>query len=393
MTFLPYACPDVSEADIARVNAVLRSGFLTTGPVVPQLEEKIVRLVGARYAVCCSSGTSALHLATLALGLGEGAAAVVPSVTFLATANAVRLTGAEVVFADVDPQTGLMTADTFSTALDRHNGPPVTAVLPVHLTGQCCDMDAIHAVAAERGLAIIEDACHAFGGRTSAGTVGDCKRSDMTMFSLHPTKLVAGGEGGVVTTNDPALADRMRLLRNHGMTRDSECFANAPMAFDDDKKTNAWYYEMSVVGMNYRLSDIHAALALSQLESIDAIIAHRAARVAEYDTRLVQLAPRIRPVARTPDQTPAWHLYSTSWDFSALGTTRNQVMRRLHERGVGTQVHYIPVHLQPYYRARYGRMSLPGAEQFYAGQLSLPLHTKMASRDVGRVVDAIGSLI
>lgn len=386
--FLPYGRHTIEEDDVAAVAAALRSDFLTTGPAVDAFERAFAEAVGARHAVVCSSGTAALHLAALAAGLGEGDAAIVPTVTFLATANAARYVDAEVGFSDVDPDCGLMRARDFAAALETAPGRP-RAVLPVHLAGQCAELPEIAELARARGMTVIEDACHAIGATYAAGNervrVGSCRHSDMCVFSFHPVKTIAMGEGGAVTTNDDELAERLRRLRAHGMTREAGQFTEDG-AFDEDGAPNPWWYEMPAPGFNYRASDLHCALGLSQLRKLDRFLAARRALAAHYDRLLAELAPLVRPTARIPGCDPGWHLYVALVDFAAAGISRARVMRRLRQAGIGTQVHYIPVHRQPYYRARYGTERLPGAEAYYERALSLPLFVGMTDADVARVV-------
>jgi UDP-4-amino-4,6-dideoxy-N-acetyl-beta-L-altrosamine transaminase len=397
--FLPYGRQLIEDDDVAAVVSVLRGDMLTTGPMVEAFERAFAETVSARHAVSCSSGTAALHLATLALGLGKGDAAIVPTVTFLATANAVRYVGAEVIFADVDADTGLLTPETLEAALRRAaaSGLSVRAVLPVHLNGQCADMPSIQAIAKRHGLAVIEDACHVLGGGQGAAgaaqqPVGSCAYSDMAIFSLHPVKVIAAGEGGIVTTNREDLAAATVRLRNHGMVRQPEAFSSRELAFASGGTANPWYYEMPELGFNYRCSDIHCALALSQLKKLDRFVKTRAALVRCYDEKLAVLAPIIRPIGRVQWGRPAWHLYPVLIDFGAADVCRAEVINRLAAAGIGTQVHYLPVHLQPYYRQRYGTLDLPGARAYYDRVLSLPLFAAMTVTDVGRVVDALSSV-
>lgn len=389
MAPLPYGRQVIEDDDIAAVTAVLRSDFLTTGPTVRAFEAAFAEAVGAPHAVACSSATAGLHLACLAAGIGRGDKVVVPSITFLASANAATYAGAEVVFADVDPDTGLMTPETLEEALARAGGP-VKAVFPVQLAGQLESPVAIAEVAARHGAIVIEDACHALGAsyRAPGGErrLGACHDASMAVFSFHPVKTIAMGEGGAVTTRDPVLAERLARLVSHGMHKDPAGFLNPEFAFDVDGTPNPWYYEMPEPGYNYRASDIHCALGLSQLRKLDRFLARRAALVALYDRMLRPLAPVIRPIRRVNGCTPAWHLYATSIDFEALGTTRGQYMKALLACGVGTQVHYIPVHRQPFYRARSGDVQLPGADRYYSRALSLPLFPSMSDADAERVV-------
>jgi dTDP-4-amino-4,6-dideoxygalactose transaminase len=322
----------------------------------------------------------------------------VPSITFLATANAVRLVGAEPVFADVDASTGLMTPATLAEARCRAEsaGLRVRAAFPVHLAGQCADLPAIRTAA--QGVAIVEDACHALG-TTHLGAgpapfpVGACRWSDMAVFSFHAVKTIAAGEGGAVTTNDRDLAERIALLRNHGMTRDPERFAMADLAFDAGGAVNPWYYEMTEPGWNYRLSDIHAALAGSQLARLDRLVAERGRIAARYESGLAAEGLPASPIGRVPGCAPAWHLFPVLIDFAALGLTRAGVMQALRAAGIGSQVHYIPVHRQPYYRARHPELDLPGADAYYRRTLSLPLFVGLSSGDVDRVVTALAAIL
>jgi UDP-4-amino-4,6-dideoxy-N-acetyl-beta-L-altrosamine transaminase len=393
--FLPYGRQSVDEDDIAAVAEVLRGDWLTTGPAVTRFEAAVAAKVAAAYAVACTSGTAGLHLAAMALGLGPGDVALVPSVTFLATANAVRMVGAEVAFADVDPETGLLTAETLEAALARATGP-VKAVFPVHLKGVVADPAAISAVAARHGLALVEDAAHALGTRYVADgaevTVGACAHAAMTVFSTHPVKTATTGEGGIVTTNDPALDARLRRFRSHGMEHAPDAWLRPEMGFEDGVAA-PWYYEMAEIGYNYRLPDFNCALGLAQLAKLDRFVARRAELVARYDRLLAPLAPHVLPPIAPPGVRPGWHLYAARIDFAGLGRTRTSVMRALREKGVGTQVHYIPVHQQPYYRARCGALELPGADAYYRRTLSLPLFPAMADTDVDRVVETLAGVL
>lgn len=397
-SFLPYGRHQIDDDDIKAVIAVLKSDFLTTGPAVQDFENALAEKTGAQHAVACSSATAALHLAALALGLGPGDTVIVPSITFLATANAVRYVGADVIFADVDADTGLMGPDNLSQAIEL-GGENVKAVFLVHLGGQSPDMAGISAVARKHGVAIVEDASHAIGGSyaTPDGEkiVGKCADSDLTVFSFHPVKTVTMGEGGAITTGDAALAERLRLFRNHGMTRDASNFTHHDMAFDKQNAVlaNPWYYEMQEIGFNYRASDIHCALGLSQLSKLTKFVEHRRTLAKLYDKLLAPLAPTLRPVTRMPGGRPAWHLYQILIDFDSAGLSRATLMSQLLDKGVGTQVHYIPVHQQPYYQRLYGKQSLPGVERFYGRCLSLPLFPGMLESNVYQVTEHIQTLL
>jgi UDP-4-amino-4,6-dideoxy-N-acetyl-beta-L-altrosamine transaminase len=381
--FLPYGRQTIEDDDIAAVAEALRGDFLTTGPTVEAFETAFAAKVGADHAIAVSNGTATLHLAMMALGVGDGDVCIAPSITFLATANCARYVGAEVVFADVDPDSGLMTPDTLARALADAGGRRVRAVLPVHLRGDVCDLPALKAQADAAGAVLVEDAPHALG---SIGTfdgaahpVGDCAWSSFASFSFHPVKTLATGEGGMLTTNDADLAARARLLRSHGMVR--------PAGGDP------WWYEMPELGFNYRIPDVLCALGLSQLAKLDRFVARRRALTALYARLLAERAPRARLAASPAHSNPALHLLTVLIDFEAIGVPRRAVVEDLKARGIGTQVHYIPVHRQPYYVGRQGLADLPGADAWYARCLTLPLYPAMTDGDVERVVDALAEVL
>jgi len=380
---LPYGRQTIEEDDIAAVAEALRADFLTTGPTVEAFERAFAAKVGAAHAAACANGTAALHLAMLALDVQPGEVCIAPSITFLATANCARFVGAEVVFADVDPESGLMTPATLRDAIARLGGRKLRVVLPVHLRGDVVDLPALQAIAQDAGAVLVEDAPHALGGTMQFGgvteRVGDCAHAAMATFSFHPVKTIATGEGGMVTTNDAGLAERLRTLRSHGMVRPA---GGEP-----------WWYEMPELGFNYRLPDILCALGLSQLGKLDRFAGRRRALAAHYARRLAGLSPHLR-LAETPAWSdPVLHLMVALIDFEALGRSRREVVDALRVRGVGTQVHYIPVHRQPYYRDRYGSLELPGAEAWYARCLSLPLYPAMTEADVDKVADALADVL
>lgn len=391
--FLPYGRQSIGEDDIAAVTAALRDEMLTTGPRVAAFEAAFAAKVDAPHAVAVANGTAALHLALLALDLAPGDICIVPTLTFLATANAVRFAGGEVVFADVDPDTALMTPDTLRAALARAAGKRVRAILPVHYAGPMADTAALAAIAAEVGAVLIEDSCHAVGSRDARGALaGACRESAMACFSFHPVKTIACAEGGMITTRDAAIAARLRKLRSHGMERDLDAFAQPDLAQDIDGGPAPWAYEMPDLGYNYRLTDVQCALGLSQLAKLDAFLDRRAALIARYRAALIG-HPNIAVLTPPPGQAPGWHLAVALIDFAGLGVPRRVVMERLRAHGVGSQVHYVPVHRQTYYRDRYGVLECPGAERFYARCLSLPLFPDMRDIDVDRVVAALDAAL
>lgn len=395
--FLPYGRHWIDEDDIAAVAACLRGDWLTTGPAVDAFEAAFAAAVGARYAVACANGTAALHLAALAAGVGPDHKGVAPTMSFLASANGMRYAGAEITFADCDERTGLVTPASFAAALDRA-GPAARMAVVVHLNGQPADMPAIGRIAAERGVVLVEDACHALGSRYEGDDgalvrVGSCAHSAMAVFSLHPVKTITMGEGGVVTTNDETLWRRMRLFRSHGMVREPDGFVHGEMAYDGSGEANPWYYEMQELGYNFRVPDFACALAQSQLAKLDLFAARRQAIRNSYDDAFQNCGELLRTLPIAQETDPVLHLYPVFIDFAALGRSRAEVMRDLRTRGVGTQVHYIPIHRQPYYVARYGEVDLPGADRYYAGALSLPFYALMEPADAERAARAVKDVL
>lgn len=393
-SFLPYGRQSISDADIDAVAEVLRSDYLTTGPWVERFERDLAASVGARDAVVCANGTAALHLAALTRDLTADDVVIVPSLTFAASANCIAYCGAQVVFADVDPRTGLITDETFDEALDhvRKTLPDkrYAGVIPVHYAGRPVGLGHISRISEELGGFVIEDACHAIGTTGPDGRIGACAASNMAVFSFHPVKTLTTGEGGAVTTNDADLARRLRLLRAHGIERDPAVFDG--LGFGDDNDTGPWVYEMQALGFNYRLPDINCALGVAQLKRLPDFAARRKHLVKAYEDAL---AAQNLPVTWTPTRYDAvFHLFAVTIDFAGLGITRSAVMQGLRNRGIGSQVHYIPVHRQPYWqRHGLGQRELAGADTYYRNTLSLPLFADMTKDDPARVVAALSEVL
>lgn len=390
--FLPYGRQIIEDDDIAAVAEAMRGEFLTTGPSVSHFERALASIVGAKHAVVCANGTAALHMAARVLNLGPGTKVIVPTLTFLATASAPHMNGADIVFADVDPETGLMGPKELEAAIARAGH--ADALFNVHLNGQCGALEEIATIARAHNMKIVDDSCHALGTAYIArdgnvSQVGANAFSDLSVFSFHPVKAIAMGEGGAVTTNDPEMAERLELARCHGMIRNPDRFENVQAGFDADGIPNPWYYELHEPEFNWRANDMQCALGLSQLKKLDRFIARRRNIAAVYDALLSELSPVIRPTARTRPCLPAWHLYAARIDFTLAGKSRAALMRALAKDGIGTQVHYVPVHRQPYYVRRFGAMNLPGADRYYARCLSLPLFASMDENDAARVTDAL----
>ena len=379
---IPYGRQDITEDDVEAVVSTLRSDFLTQGPVVPRFEKVVSDHVGATHAVAVNSATSALHIACLALGLGPGDWLWTSPITFVASANCALYCGASVDFVDIDPDTYNLSIEDLERRLEaaEREGRLPKIVVPVHLCGQSCDMSAIADLAKRYQFRVIEDASHAIGGKYRNGLVGNCRYSDITIFSFHPVKIVTTAEGGMALTNDEALAAKMALLRSHGITRD-------PSQMDQDPE-GAWYYQQIDLGFNYRMTEMQAALGVSQMDRIETYVARRHAIARRYDA-LLQDMPVVRPM-QTADAYSAYHLYPVR----VPRADRLRVFERLREAGIGVNVHYIPVHLQPYYRAMgFEPGDYPEAERYYAEAISLPLYPTMSEAQQDQVVAALRSAV
>lgn len=385
----PYSRPMVTDDDVAEIVKVARSQFLTQGPRVGEFEAALSERLAAQHAIVCNSGTAALHMIYAGLKAGPGTAVIVPAITFLATANAARMCGAAVIFADVDPKTGLVTPETLDRAL-RTAARPVKVAAAVHLAGLVCDMPGLSEVAEKYGCLLIEDACHAPGASYTANgkryPVGSCGHSAAAAFSFHAVKHVAMGEGGAVLTNDPVLHRHGIALRSHGMLRDpaDQLYRPEPDA--------PWYYEMPEIGWNYRADDLACSLGLSQLRRLDEGLEKRYEQVDLYDRLLADIPFLMRPGIPADRHNHAWHLYQVAIDFSAIGKSRGRVMRELMQQGIGTQVHYIPLHLQPYYRTN-PLAELPGAMYFYERTLSIPLYPQLTANDQQQIAGSLRKVL
>jgi UDP-4-amino-4,6-dideoxy-N-acetyl-beta-L-altrosamine transaminase len=395
MKTIPYGRQSIDADDIAAVVEALRSDYLTTGPKVAAFEAALAAYCGAKHAVAVSNGTAALHVAVLAAGIKSDDRVLTSANTFLASANCAEFVGAMADFADIDPRTYNVTAETLAVAWKDD----VRAIVPVDFAGQPCDMPAIAELARARGALVIEDASHAIGSRFEHDgktyKVGGHPWADMTTLSFHPVKTITTGEGGAILTNDDRLAERCRLFRSHGMIKDSSRFEGlGSEVYGPWCEMGPWHYEMHELGYNYRLTDLQCALGLSQLKKLDRFIQRRAEIVATYNTTFAGLPYTTTPYSDTR-AAPAWHLYVLQIDVAVLGKTRTQVMAELRQCGVGTQVHYIPVHLHPYYRNKYGYESgkCPVAEAYYRRCLSLPLFPVMTDADVERVGVAVREVV
>ncbi|HYC48265.1 MAG TPA: UDP-4-amino-4,6-dideoxy-N-acetyl-beta-L-altrosamine transaminase [Burkholderiales bacterium] len=388
---IPYGRHALDEDDVRAVAEVLRGELLTQGPKAAEFERLVADYVGARYAVSVANGTAALHLACLAAGLGEGDTVVTSANTFLASANCALYVGARPAFSDIDGETLNLDPQVLEDAFRQRTA--IKAVIPVHFAGLPCDMPTIRDLAQRHGAIVIEDACHALGGTYADGSrVGNCRYADMTVFSFHPVKVVAAGEGGLITTNDERLYRSLLRLRNHGMTKAEADFTDRTQAYTAGA-VNPWYYEMQALGYNYRMTDIQCALAISQFGKLERFLNRRREIANRYDAELPAL-PRITLPQRGQRARSGNHLYVTRIDFERLGMTRGDVMLSLRARGIGSQVHYIPVPYQPYYRARgLSDGAWPQTDHYYRQALTIPLYAAMTDDDVSAVIGALGEVL
>lgn len=379
---LPYGKQSLDEADIAAVVEVLRSDYLTQGPAIPRFEKAVADWCGARHGVAMANGTATLHCAAKAMGLGHGDWLWTSPITFVASANAGRYCGAKVDFVDVDPGTICLCPERLEAKLKvaEKEGKLPKVVVPVHFAGQSCEMPRIHALGLRYGFRILEDAAHALGGSYEGERIGNCRWSDAVSHSFHPVKIITSGEGGMITTNDDELAWRIGALRTHGITRD----ANRMQGESD----GPWYYQQLELGYNYRMTDLQAALGASQMEKLDAFAARRRELVALYDEALKGLP--LRALVRDPRGISGWHLFMIRLDLGAIKKSRREVFESLRAQGIGVNVHYIPVHLQPdYQRLGFKRGDFAEAERYYEECITLPMFPAMQDDDVKKVAEAL----
>lgn len=383
---IPYGRQEITQADIDAVVDVLQSDFLTQGPMVPRFEQDVAKHVGAEYALAVNSATSALHIACLALGLGPGDRLWTTPITFVASANCGLYCGAEVDFVDIDPHTYNLCPQALERKLEQaeREGRLPKVVVPVHLCGQPCDMQAIHALAQRYGFKVIEDASHAIGGKYRGEFIGNCRYSDITVFSFHPVKIITTAEGGMALTNNAELANKMALLRSHGITRDP-----ALMTHEAD---GPWYYQQIDLGFNYRMTELQAALGVSQMERLDHYVARRHQLAERYNGLLAGL-PVTTPWQHS-DSYSGLHLYVIRLQLDKLQKSHRQVFESLREQGIGVNLHYIPVHTQPYYqRMGFKQGDYPQAESYYAEAISLPMFQTMTGAQQDRVIEALGKAL
>jgi UDP-4-amino-4,6-dideoxy-N-acetyl-beta-L-altrosamine transaminase len=386
MVMIPYGRQDITQADIDAVVAVLQSDFLTQGPMVPRFEEAVAQHCGAAHALAVNSATSALHIACLSLGLGPGDWLWTSPITFVASANCGLYCGAEVDFVDIDPRTYNLCPQALATKLEQaeRKGKLPKVLVPVHLCGQPCDMQAIHALAQQYGFKIIEDASHAIGGQYQGEPIGNCRYSDITVFSFHPVKIITTAEGGMCLTNNADLANRMALFRSHGITRDPAQMTHAA--------DGPWYYQQIELGYNYRMTELQAALGVSQMIRLDGYVARRHQLASRYDELLAHL--HVTTPWQHPDSYSGLHLYPIRLQMDKIQKSHLQVFESLRAQGIGVNLHYIPVHTQPYYaRIGFKPEDFPQAQAYYREAISLPMYQTLTDTQQDYVITALGQAL
>lgn len=384
---IPYGRQEITQSDIDAVVGVLQSDFLTQGPMVPRFEQTVADSCGVAHALAVNSATSALHIACLALGLGPGDRLWTTPVTFVASANCGHYCGAQVDFVDIDPRSYNLSPQALERKLiaAEKAGTLPKIVVPVHLCGQPCEMEAIHRLSQRFGFKIIEDASHAIGGKYQGEPIGNCRFSDITIFSFHPVKIITTAEGGMALTNDPQLAEKMGLLRSHGITRDP-----ALMTHEAD---GPWYYQQVALGFNYRMSDLQAALGVSQMTRLHEYVARRHQLAARYNELLASLPITIP--WQHPDSYSGLHLYVIRLQLDKISSSHRAVFESLRQQGIGVNLHYIPVHTQPYYQKMgFNAGDYPEAEKYYTEAISLPMYPTMTEVQQDQVIAALrGALL
>ena len=384
--FIPYGKQNINQADVDAVVDVLKSDFLTQGPQVPAFEKSVAQLVGAQHALAVNSATSALHIACLALGLGKGDLLWTSPITFVASSNCALYCGADVDFVDIDSQTYNMSISALKLKLEqakKDNKLP-KIVVPVHLCGQPCDMAKIYALSQEYGFKIIEDASHAIGGKYQGTYVGAGQYSDITIFSFHPVKIVTTAEGGMALTNDAKLAQKMDLLRSHGVTRNQDLMSKEP--------EGPWYYQQVDLGFNYRMTELQAALGISQMHRLEQFVAKRH-DIAEVYNQILQNLPVVLPY-QLPETYSGLHLYVIRLKLDEISKTRKEVFELLREKGIGVNVHYIPVHTQPYYEnLGFKQGDFPEAESYYASAISLPMYPDLTQMQIEYIYQTLKEIL
>tara|TARA_B100001057_G_C22852511_1_gene951474 strand:- start:40 stop:1224 length:1185 start_codon:yes stop_codon:yes gene_type:complete len=389
--YLPYSRQNIDDKDIGEIVKVLKSDFITQGPNIINFEKNFAKYVGAKYAVACATGTAALHLSCIALGINKKSKILTSAVTFVASANCAEFLGADVDFVDIDKKTYCISVSELEKKLKRRK---IDLVIPVHLCGHSSDMAEIYKLKKKYNFHIIEDSCHALGGTYNNFKVGSCKYSDISTFSFHPVKPITTAEGGMITTNNKKIYEKLLLYRTHGIHKNTNFFKNKKLAFDENNKPNRWYYEMDVLGYNYRITDLQAALGNSQLKKIDKFTKRRNQIANFYNKNFSKLKNLIIP-NKSKKIKHAYHLYTILINFKKIKITKNNLMKNLMEIGIGSQVLYIPVFLQPYYKKKYSYRAkdFPQSMKYYEQALSIPIFYGLLKKEQDFIIKKIKRLL
>ena len=389
--FLPYGLQFIDSTDRNRIQKVLKSNFITQGPEIKKFEDKFAKYVGAKYAVACASGTAALHLSCLALGINSKSRILTSAITFVASANCAEYLGAKVDFVDVDEKTFCISVSELEKKLKEKK---IDLVIPVHLSGHSSEMNKIYKLKKKYKFYIIEDSCHALGGKYNNFKIGSCKFSDISTFSFHPVKPITTGEGGMITTNNKKIYQKLLLYRTHGIQKNHISFKNKSLAFDKNKQPNRWYYEMDLLGFNYRITDMQAALGISQLTKIN-IFTKKRNQIARIYNKSLNNVENLKIPFESKNIIHTYHLYTILIDFKKINLTKNRFMKYLHENGIGSQVLYIPVFLQPYYKRKYNYKpsEFPVSMKYYEQALSIPIFYSLTFKEQVKVIKKIKKIL
>ncbi len=389
--FLPYSRQSINNNDMKKIVEVLKSDFITQGPNINDFEKDFAKFVGAKYAVACATGTAALHLSCLALGINKKSKILTSAITFVASANCAEFLGANVDFVDIDKNTYCLSVSELKKKLEKNK---IDLVIPVHLCGHSSDMAEIYKLKKKYNFHIIEDSCHALGGSYNNFKVGSCKYSDISTFSFHPVKPITTAEGGMITTNNKKIYQKLLLYRTHGIHKNPDAFKNKSLAFDDNNEPNRWYYEMDVLGFNYRMTDLQAALGKSQLKRVRLFTKTRNKIAKIYNENFKDLINLKLPY-KNKNVMHAYHLYTILVNFKKIKKTKNNFMKLLAKKGIGSQVLYIPVFLQPYYKRKYNYKSknFPQSMKYYEQALSIPVFFGLSKREQALVIKEIKNFL
>jgi len=381
--FLPYGRQSIDQDDINEVVNTLKSDYLTEGPIIDKFEIQFAKKVGVKYAVVCSSGTAGLHLSSLCLGLNSKYSALVPAISFVATANAPLYTGANIEFVDVDPSTGLISVNTLIKAINKSK-KLIKVLFYVHLNGNIKDLSEIKKVCDNHNIMIVEDSCHAIGGSIGSDFIGSCNNSELSVFSFHPVKTITMGEGGVITTNSEEYRNKLKLLRSHGIVRDKDCFLK--LTVNNEEIYGPWYYEMQELGFNYRANAINVALGLSQLKKLNDFVYRRSEIASIYDSEFEEFSNYFVPVYRDKSFKHGYHRYPILIKGDNPLIKKKQIIEHLKKNKIGTQVHYIPIPSQPFWMKYNENEVFPGSFEYFSRCLSLPIFPAMKQSDINNVI-------